>query len=203
MGEFNLSNLLAVIGVAGATGIDFDETLRVVSELHAVAGRMEVVSGRTGPLAIVDYAHTPDALALTLGALQSVTQHRGGKLWCVFGCGGERDKGKRPKMAAVAGQLADIVVVTSDNPRTESAKSIINDILAGAVKPFHNIEDRAEAIQFAIARAQPEDTVLIAGKGHETYQLRGETRLPFNDATQARLALHRRSGNGNTGDANV
>jgi UDP-N-acetylmuramoyl-L-alanyl-D-glutamate--2,6-diaminopimelate ligase len=202
IGEFNLSNLLAVIAVAGAMGVGFSEIINLIPELHAVAGRLEVVSGAAGPLAIVDYAHTPDALALTLGALHSATGIKGGNLWCVFGCGGERDKGKRPRMAAVAERLADIVVVTSDNPRTESEKNIIDDILAGASRPFHKIEDRAEAIRFAIVRAQPNDTVLIAGKGHETYQIKGKTRLPFDDAAQVRLALHSRAANDKDGDKN-
>ncbi|RLA44311.1 MAG: UDP-N-acetylmuramoyl-L-alanyl-D-glutamate--2,6-diaminopimelate ligase [Gammaproteobacteria bacterium] len=193
IGEFNLSNLLAVIAVACATGLQLGDVVDAVAKLRPVAGRLEVVSDDSRPLVIVDYAHTPDALEKVLATLGPTTRNTAGsKLWCVFGCGGERDRGKRPEMGAVAERLADEVVVTSDNPRGEAPAKIISDILAGASRPFHSIEDRAEAIHFAIVHAAPADTVLIAGKGHEEYQITGDNRLPFVDAAQARLALRSR-----------
>ena len=209
IGEFNLSNLLAVIAVACATGLQLGDVVDAVAKLRPVAGRLEVVSDDLRPLVIVDYAHTPDALKKVLTTLGPTTRNTaGGKLWCVFGCGGERDRGKRPEMGAVAERFADEVVVTSDNPRGEAPAAIISDILAGASRSLHSIEDRAEAIHFAIVHSAPADTVLIAGKGHEDYQLTGDNRLPFVDAAQARLALRSRdtdsgasgkSGNGRRG----
>jgi UDP-N-acetylmuramoyl-L-alanyl-D-glutamate--2,6-diaminopimelate ligase len=193
IGEFNLGNILAVISVACASGQEFGAVIEAVTELVPVAGRLEVISSGAGPMVVVDYAHTPDALAKALGALRSIhNQAQGQKLWCVFGCGGGRDKGKRPEMAAIAELLADEVIVTSDNPRHEKPADIIGDILSGTKRPFHSIEDRAEAIRFAISNALPEDTILIAGKGHEDYQITGDKRLPFSDSAHARLALRNR-----------
>lgn len=208
IGEFNLSNLLAVIGAGCASGFALAEVVAAAGLLSAVAGRMEVIS-KGGPLVVVDYAHTPDALAKALEALRGFGGNElAGKLWCVFGCGGDRDKGKRPEMAAVAVRIADEVVVTTDNPRGEAPAVIIDDVLAGvagvhgrtvaANTSLHRIEDRAEAIRFAIVNAASNDTVLIAGKGHEDYQLIGGKRLPFSDSAQARLALRDR-GEGNDG----
>ncbi len=202
IGEFNLSNMLAVITVACASGLKLDAVLAAVEALAPVPGRLEVIRHRVGPMVVIDYAHTPDALAKALTALRfadnssarSKSAHGkspSGKLWCVFGCGGDRDKGKRPEMAAAAEQLADEVVVTSDNPRNEAPAAIIDDILSGTDQAFHRYEDRAKAIRFAIDNADPADTVLIAGKGHEDYQITGENRLPFSDAAEARLALQR------------
>lgn len=207
VGEFNLSNLLAVMTTACASGLAFDEVVPALSQLRPVPGRLELINEGAGPRVVIDYAHTPDALSNTLSALRYIaasstatrssrasSRDASPKLWCVFGCGGDRDKGKRPAMAVVAGELADEVVVTSDNPRNEAPEAIIDDILAGANRLFHRIEDRAEAIAFAISHAGPQDTVLIAGKGHEDFQISGESRLPFSDAAQARLALRLREG---------
>ena len=137
---------------------------------------------------VVDYAHTPAALA---AALAAVREHFAGRLWCVFGCGGDRDRGKRPEMGAAAAGGADTVVVTSDNPRGEAPDAIIDDILAGlpAGAPVHRLADRAEAIRFAVARARAGDAVLVAGKGHEAEQIIGDRRLPFSDRDQVRQAL--------------
>lgn len=209
IGEFNLSNLLAVIGAGCASGFELAEVVAVAGLLSAVAGRMEVISN-AGPLVVIDYAHTPDALAKALGALRSCSaSEQAGKLWCVFGCGGDRDKGKRPEMAAVAVRIADEVVVTSDNPRGEAPTRIIDDMLAGVTDvdgstaaghiSLHRIEDRAEAIRFAIVNAASNDTVLIAGKGHEDYQIIQGKRLPFSDSAEARLALRGRGEEGNDG----
>jgi UDP-N-acetylmuramoyl-L-alanyl-D-glutamate--2,6-diaminopimelate ligase len=191
LGEFNLANLLAAIAVLGAQGISVEKILPVVPALQPVRGRMEIVSSGTGPLTVVDYAHTPDALE---NALQAVRRHCKGKLWCVFGCGGDRDKGKRALMGKVASDFADEVLVTSDNPRSEEPAAIIADILAGAGEDHVvAVEDRKGAIERAIAQAGSEDCVLIAGKGHEQYQRVGDQSLPFDDAAQARLALNKRA----------
>ncbi len=207
IGEFNLSNLLAVIGAGCASGFALAEVVAAAGLLSAVAGRMEVIS-QVGPRVVVDYAHTPDGLAKALQALRGFAgKELAGKLWCVFGCGGDRDKGKRPEMAAVAARIADEVIVTTDNPRSEAPAAIIDDILAGVTgvhdpvavsTSLRRIDDRAEAIRFAIVNAASHDTVLIAGKGHEDYQLIKGEQLPFSDSAQARLALRGR-GEGNDG----
>ncbi|MCW8196527.1 UDP-N-acetylmuramoyl-L-alanyl-D-glutamate--2,6-diaminopimelate ligase [Proteobacteria bacterium 005FR1] len=191
LGDFNLSNLLGVIAVCCAQGKKLNQVLEAISELKPVAGRMEQVS-KGDIQVIVDYAHTPDSLEQALKALRP---HTRGKLYCVFGCGGDRDSGKRPLMAAVAEQFADQVIVTSDNPRTESQERITADIRAGFKSPEAAIyvEDRRAAIEQAINSAQSGDCVLIAGKGHETYQQVGENRLPFSDVKHARLALQARN----------
>ncbi|MEZ5480708.1 MAG: UDP-N-acetylmuramoyl-L-alanyl-D-glutamate--2,6-diaminopimelate ligase [Porticoccaceae bacterium] len=189
LGEFNLSNLLAIIAAACMQGFALEDVLAAVPKLQPIPGRMEQVVPKGRPQIVVDYAHTPDALKQVLLALR---MHCEGKLWCVFGCGGDRDQGKRPLMGEVASQLADHVIVTSDNPRGESAIAIIDAIVAGTDGRAKIRVDRAEAIEYAVVRAALEDTVLLAGKGHETYQVIGETRLPFSDITQARLALRRR-----------
>lgn len=188
LGDFNLSNLLGVIAVCCAQGAKLDEVLKAVPALKPVAGRMEKVSGAAQLNVIVDYAHTPDSLEQALKALRA---HVRGRLICVFGCGGDRDRGKRPLMGAIAEKLADCVIVTSDNPRTETQKNIAADIRGGLDHPEAAlfIDDRGEAINQAVRLAQSGDCVLIAGKGHETYQQVGENRLPFSDVKQARLAL--------------
>jgi UDP-N-acetylmuramoyl-L-alanyl-D-glutamate--2,6-diaminopimelate ligase len=196
LGEFNLGNLLAVIGVACVNGFALADVVGAIEKLRPVPGRLEVINSAPGPLVIVDYAHTPDALAKTLAVLRSLSnQTGGGKLWCVFGCGGQRDRGKRPEMGAVAAKLADVTVVTSDNPRNEDPQNIIDDILAGASPPYKVIEDRAAAIKFAINSAKAEDIVLIAGKGHEQTQLILGKSEPFSDTEHARLALHHKPEN--------
>lgn len=186
LGEFNLSNVLAVIIAAVNTGLPIEDVLQAVTTLKTVSGRMERLPSNTGVTAVVDYAHTPDALEQ---ALRAMRQHTSGKLWCVFGCGGDRDQGKRPQMGEVAQRYADHVVVTSDNPRNEVPAEIINEVLSGIDRPTLVEEDRATAIGFAIAEAAVGDSVLVAGKGHEDYQQIGEDRLPFSDIKQVRLAL--------------
>lgn len=190
LGEFNLGNLLAVVAAACAQGFTLPQVLAAVPRLTAVPGRMQLVDPHQRPMVVVDYAHTPDALHQALVALRS---HCVGALWCVFGCGGDRDRGKRAQMGAIADELADRVVITSDNPRGEKPQRIIDDILEGIRSGNAQVmADRREAIRYAILTAQPGDMVLIAGKGHETYQWVGENRWPFSDMAEARLALRAR-----------
>ncbi len=188
IGAFNLANLLAVVAAACAQGFALDAVLAAVPRLRAAPGRMEEVGA--APRVVVDYAHTPDALAQVLAALRTATR---GRLWCVFGCGGDRDRGKRPQMGAIAGQGADRLVLTSDNPRGEDPQSILDEILIGLpTRSRHAVAvmpDRRQAIEHAIAAAAPEDCVLIAGKGHETWQEIRGVRWPFDDAAVARAAL--------------
>jgi len=201
LGQFNLSNLLAVIGVICWQGFSLSDVLAAVAKLAPVDGRMQVVSVDAGsniselsntlPSVVVDFAHTPDALEKALVTMSELTQ---GKLWCVFGCGGERDQGKRPEMSKVACQFADHVVVTSDNPRSENPKEIIADIMQGFEDQtdVQTLADRQQAIQYAITQASTNDCVLIAGKGHEQYQDINGTKFPFCDVREARLALRQR-----------
>lgn len=190
LGEFNLSNLLAAIAAVTLSGQNFSAVVAACASLQPITGRMQRVEHHSDIDVVIDYAHTPDALEK---ALQAMRIHCAGKLWCVFGCGGDRDKGKRPQMGKIAAQLADFTVVTSDNPRGESAQAIIDDILSGSSIDVLVEADRADAIALAIGSAQPGDSILIAGKGHEQYQQIGIERLPFDDASQARLALSRRA----------
>jgi len=196
LGEFNVANVLGVIGVLRALGESLAEALSACASLTAVPGRMQMVMSSLvpAPLAVVDYAHTPDALKNALVALRPVVQARGGRLWCVFGCGGSRDALKRPLMGAMASQYADEVVLTSDNPRNESPSLILSQILAGVAKQdgVAVIENRAEAIDHALLRAANEDVILLAGKGHETTQEVAGVKTPFDDAQAARSALDRR-----------
>lgn len=180
IGDFNVSNLLAVIGVLGARGYSPTAIGRRVGQLKNVKGRMDCVELPNDALAIIDYAHTPDALENVLRALRA---HCSGNLFCVMGCGGDRDNGKRPQMGDIASRLADVVVVTDDNPRTEPAAQIIDQILAGIKDRSHTtaISDRREAINFALQQCQPDDIVLIAGKGHENYQEINGVRHTFSD----------------------
>ncbi|MEJ2416925.1 MAG: UDP-N-acetylmuramoyl-L-alanyl-D-glutamate--2,6-diaminopimelate ligase [Exilibacterium sp.] len=201
LGVFNLSNLLAVIATVCAQGCgvnDFENVLQLAARLQPVSGRMDRLLSPSDITVVIDYAHTPDALQQSLVALQKHLQgqrHRG-KLWCVFGCGGDRDRGKRPLMGEIAEKYADTLVVTSDNPRCEEPGRIIEDILTGIKHPTGiDIEvDRAEAIAGAIAMAAPGDCLLIAGKGHENYQQVGNQRLTFCDKEQALRALEIRAG---------
>ena len=186
---FNVSNLIAVAGVLLARGVDFSSLAPVLSRLVPPQGRMQLVGGVCEPLVVVDYAHSPDALAKVLEALRATVHTRGGRLVCVFGCGGDRDPGKRPMMGEIARSLADRVVVTSDNPRSEDPLRIIEAIAAGAGPQAEQVVDRAQALARAIGEAGPDDVVLIAGKGHEPYQEILGQRLPFSDLEQARLAL--------------
>jgi UDP-N-acetylmuramyl-tripeptide synthetase len=186
LGRFNIANALGVLGCLVAHGIDFHEASRLLSRLPPVPGRMEQVADH--PLVVVDYAHTPDALEKVLQALRPVAQRRGGRLTAVFGAGGDRDPSKRPLMGAVAARLADRLVVTSDNPRSEDPLAIIAQIAQGIARAHEREPDRARAIMHALAAADSQDVVLIAGKGHEGYQEIAGTRLPFSDAAHARAA---------------
>ena len=182
LGRFNLSNLLAAIAPILASGYDLNVLAQAVSTLRAVAGRMELFSAAHQASVIVDYAHTPDALNEALSAARF---HCRGQLWCVFGCGGERDVGKRPLMAAAAEAHADQLIITSDNPRSESQKDIAAAMLKGLSQPAHvlQIDDRQQAIQHAMQYAKPDDLIVIAGKGHEDYQIIGQNKVQFSDRT--------------------
>jgi len=197
VGGFNYENVLQVLAVLLCRGVDFDVAARTVSQLSAPPGRLQYVHLNDEsplPAVYVDYAHTPAALA---AALEALRPHVSGRLWCVFGCGGDRDQGKRPEMGEIAGRLADEAVITNDNPRSEDPAVIIAGIEAGMTGPRTVIEDRAAAIAWAIAAAAADDTVLIAGKGHESYQIIGDERLDFSDVQTAGAALHaRRQGEG-------
>ncbi|MEN9227510.1 MAG: UDP-N-acetylmuramoyl-L-alanyl-D-glutamate--2,6-diaminopimelate ligase [Gloeomargarita sp. HHBFW_bins_205] len=191
IGAFNLANTLAAVGAALHLGVTLEQIQQVLPQFPGVPGRMEriQVSPNQDISVVVDYAHTPDGLENCLRAMRPFVP---GRLICVFGCGGDRDRSKRPQMGKIAAELADVVVVTSDNPRTEDPQQIIQDILAGI--PFTPLVwvQRDEAIHQAIQMAQPGDGVMIAGKGHEDYQILGTTKVPFDDREQARLALKRR-----------
>ena len=187
MGEFNVSNLLVALATLLALGYPLEALSAVSGQLQPVCGRMEVFQAAGKPTVVVDYAHTPDALDK---ALLAARLHCQGQLWCLFGCGGDRDTGKRPLMGAIAEQYADRVVVTDDNPRSEEPRTIINDILSGMLDPgmVQAIPGRAEAVTAAIMQAAPQDVILVAGKGHEDYQLVGNRRLDYSDrVTVARL----------------
>jgi UDP-N-acetylmuramoyl-L-alanyl-D-glutamate--2,6-diaminopimelate ligase len=198
VGQFNVSNVLGVMGVLLAKGIEFKQAVESLETLTSVPGRMQQLGGQDTPLVVIDYAHTPDALEKTLATLRQVAQQRGGQLWCVFGCGGDRDPGKRPQMGSVA-QEADHIIVTSDNPRSEEPASILGQIVTGidvnrvAKDALHVVEDRAAAILWAIRHAGKNDVVLLAGKGHEPYQEIKGKKLPFLDADHAALALAARA----------
>ncbi|WP_415844212.1 UDP-N-acetylmuramoyl-L-alanyl-D-glutamate--2,6-diaminopimelate ligase [Stutzerimonas zhaodongensis] len=188
LGRFNVSNVLAAVGALLGMNYPLDEILSVLPKIAGPAGRMQRLGGGDRPLVVVDYAHTPDALEKVLAALRP---HTRGKLVCLFGCGGDRDRGKRALMAQVAERLADHVVVTDDNPRNEDPLQILNEIRAGFVAPDRAafISGRAVAIAACIASSDIDDVVLLAGKGHEDYQeIKGE-RLPFSDLEQASIAL--------------
>ncbi len=187
MGQFNLSNALAVLSVLKLHGVALADALAVFPRLRAVPGRMERIDVGANPLVIVDYAHTPDALEHTLRALRV---HCNGRLWCVFGCGGDRDRTKRPLMGRIAWEHADELVITSDNPRSEPAGAIIDEICTGVPGEGARREpDREQAIRLALGAAGPGDCVLIAGKGHEDYQEANGVRVPFSDAGTARRLL--------------
>lgn len=195
VGEHNAANLMGVLGVLRALGVPLRDALAVCADLPPVPGRMERIECPGAPAVVVDYAHTSDALQKVLVALRPLAAQRSGRLWCVFGCGGNRDAGKRPLMGAAAEAGADHVVLTSDNPRNEEPRSIITQIQRGLQRPAEALiePDRGRAIEQAIASAAPCDVILIAGKGHEDYQEAGGQRRPFSDQAQARLALQRRA----------
>ena len=210
VGEFNVANLLGVIGGLRALGVPLANAAASCTHLGAVPGRMQrvTVGLRPGPQAraataaipevVVDYAHTPDALEKALGALRPFAAQRGGSLWCVFGCGGDRDASKRPLMGAIAERLADHVVLTSDNPRSEAPAFILSQILVGVIghDDVDVIEDRRAAIAYAVATADARDVVLVAGKGHEDYQEVAGVRHPFDDVAVARTLLAARASGG-------
>lgn len=178
-GDFNVSNLLAVAAVLLALEWPAPRIASALSNVAAVPGRMEKFEGSSSqPVVVVDYAHTPDALAQALSALRS---HTTGLLWCVFGCGGDRDKGKRPLMGSVASRLADRIVLTDDNPRSEDPESIIADIVAGISSEYLVVRPRDKAIRETMHRADSGDVVLVAGKGHEDYQQIGSEKFHFSD----------------------
>lgn len=189
IGQFNLSNVLAVLTALCLQEIPFDEVLNTLSVLKPVPGRMQVLGGHGAPLVVVDYSHTPDSLQK---ALQALKHHTTGKLICVFGCGGNRDAAKRPIMASIAEQEADVVVVTNDNPRHEDPEEIARQIMAG-FKEKDRVSvmlDRAKAIKKSIQCATANDCILIAGKGAESYQQIGDTKHPFDDAAEVNRCLN-------------
>ncbi len=209
IGDFNLENLLVASGIARALGIDFDLIARGIALCPQVPGRMERIEGPgpAEPTVLVDYAHTPDAVEKLLRALRPLCQ---GRLIAVFGCGGDRDRAKRPLMAEAVARNADLAIVTSDNPRTEDPTSILADIEVG-LRDLERVEadtlfspetgptgryavlvDRREAIKLAVAQAKASDTVVLAGKGHEDYQIIGHEKFPFDDRDEARRALFER-----------
>ncbi|SFO15182.1 UDP-N-acetylmuramoyl-L-alanyl-D-glutamate--2,6-diaminopimelate ligase [Nitrosospira briensis] len=198
VGSFNASNLLAVLASLLASGIRLPDAVRALQGIRPVAGRMQQIGGGDQPLIMVDYAHTPDALEKVLTTLREIlhadskVDTGSGRLICVFGCGGERDAGKRPLMGGVATRLADEVIITNDNPRTENPDIIISEISAGATADFHIEKDRAAAIRRAINDARKGDVVLIAGKGHEAYQEINGGKIPFSDSEVATRVLMER-----------
>ncbi len=191
VGHFNVSNLLGVLATLRAMGVSFDDAVQACADLLPVPGRMEVVSQEGEPLVIVDYAHTPDALDKVLAALKPIATSRGGQLWCVFGCGGDRDASKRPLMGRVAGQHADRVVVTSDNPRGEDPMAIIEQVCQGLQdRAAVRVDaDRALAIAHTLRDVGAQDVVLLAGKGHEPYQEVQGACMPYSDHAQVAVAL--------------
>jgi UDP-N-acetylmuramoyl-L-alanyl-D-glutamate--2,6-diaminopimelate ligase len=182
VGRFNAENILLTLAALLARDIALEKAARALANVCAPAGRMETFHRQGRAVAVVDYAHSPDALAKALAALR---EHCAGRLWCVFGCGGDRDPGKRPLMGGVVERLADVALVTDDNPRSENGDAIVADILRGFADraAVRVIRDRAEAIRTALSEAQPADVVLIAGKGHEDYQIYGTERRAFSDRT--------------------
>lgn len=205
IGAHNLDNLLLALGCLIALDVDVVDAVRALGATRGAPGRLERVEGLEGVMVLVDYAHTPDALARALAALRPITP---GRLFVVFGCGGDRDRGKRPVMGEAAAKGADVAILTSDNPRTEDPHAILAEIepgvlgagmaragdLAHASRGYDVCEDRREAIRRAITAARPGDTVLIAGKGHEDYQIRGTTKLHFSDREEAGAAIAARGG---------
>lgn len=194
IGKFNLSNLLAVIAALCVGGADLQTVIALIPQLKAAPGRMQTVSlddSEQDIHVLVDYAHTPDALEKTLVAIR---EHTNTRIWTVFGCGGDRDKTKRPLMGRIAEKYSDYIIVTNDNPRSEEPSAIAADIIRGLHNPNGClvIADRAKAIDFAVQQAKPADVILVAGKGHEDYQIFADQTISFSDIKQARLALQRR-----------
>jgi len=198
VGHYNVANVLGVIAALRTRGVPLADAARVCGQLSPVPGRMDSLGDQGQPLVVVDYAHTPDALDKVLAALRPVAQSRGGQLWCVVGCGGDRDASKRPLMAAAAEQGADRLVLTSDNPRSEDPVHILKAMAAGLQRPAQAqlVADRAQAIAQALRQADPADVVLLAGKGHEAFQELQGKRLPFSDREHALTGLQLRSPQG-------
>lgn len=193
LGRFNALNAAAVCVAWHAAGLPFEQAVARLANLRPVAGRMQTIDLIGQPLLVIDYAHTPDALRVVLEALAPIARQRAGKLWLVFGCGGDRDTGKRAAMGAIAEQIADRVALTSDNPRSESPHQILDQIAQGLRSPAWLEElDRAAAIDAVVLAADPSDIVLVAGKGHEDYQEFADRRIAFNDMAVARAALQKR-----------
>jgi len=191
VGKFNASNMLGALAVLLVSGIPVHDAIHSLSKVQPAAGRMQRLGSEHQPTVIVDYAHTPDALEKVLQALREVSSESGGKLICVFGCGGDRDRGKRAMMGVVAERFSDHCIVTSDNPRSEDPRSIIAEIVSGMKGENHEVMiERADAIKSAIGRARMNDTVLIAGKGHEDYQEIAGVRHRFSDVLVAQQALN-------------
>jgi len=192
LGEFNISNVLAVVIAMQQCGVAVEHSLKLLANLTPIPGRMQTFGGGKQALVVVDYSHTPDALQQALETLRS---HTSGKLWCVFGCGGDRDQGKRAQMGQVAERFSDQVIITNDNPRTEPPEVIVDAIKEGLICPWAvEVElDRGAAIAHAIDCADPGDVVLIAGKGHEPYQIIGAEKLPFSDIQQVKTFTQRKT----------
>jgi len=194
-GLFSIYNALAALAIGIGENIDLDTCIRALESTKGVAGRFEVVERE--PLIIVDYAHTPDGLSNVLNAARKVVPE-GGKLICVFGCGGDRDATKRPKMGKIAEDLADKVIITSDNPRSEDPQQVITDILTG-IKSLYSEKisveiDRKLAIELAIKNSSQNDVIVIAGKGHEDYQILKDKTIHFDDREEAKLAFKKIKG---------
>jgi UDP-N-acetylmuramyl-tripeptide synthetase len=190
VGRFNAYNLLAVLATLLASDVSLADAVKALSILKPVAGRMQQYGGGALPLVVIDYAHTPDALEQVLKSLRAQTK---GQLVCVFGCGGDRDSGKRPLMGKVASELADKVIVTSDNPRSELPAGIIKAVMNGVKQNAISIENRSDAIDHAIKNAQAGDVILLAGKGHENYQEIAGVKYPFSDIEKAQQFLQERA----------
>ena len=188
LGRFNVANALSVLATLLISRFSFEDAIKSLSDIHSVDGRVEIISEDNKPVVVVDYAHTEQGLS---AVCQLAREHFTGDVWCVFGCGGDRDRSKRPLMAKVAEKYADKIVVTTDNPRHEDPQEIINEVMAGfdSTENVEAVLDRRQAIDIAITNAQPGDVVLLAGKGHETGQIVGDDILPFDDAEQASVAV--------------
>ena len=191
LGRFNVSNLLGVLATMMASGVPFAQATGALARIVPVPGRLERIGGDGQPLVVVDYAHSPDAFQQVAHVLKNLAAAGSGRLCVVFGCGGDRDRGKRPLMGAIASRHADRIIVTSDNPRGEDPNAIISEIVAAITVAYEVIADRRAAIAAAVASARAGDVVLLAGKGHETFQEIGGEKLPFSDSLEARLALGR------------
>ncbi|VAW55484.1 UDP-N-acetylmuramoylalanyl-D-glutamate--2,6-diaminopimelate ligase [hydrothermal vent metagenome] len=188
LGRFNVSNALAVLSTLLISQFSLENAIRSLTAIRSVDGRVEIIAEDDKPVVVVDYAHTEQGLA---AVSRSMRDHFSGKIWCVFGCGGDRDRSKRPLMAKVAEEFADKIIVTTDNPRHENPQSIIDEVLTG-FSSLENVEailDRRQAIDVAISNAQPGDVVLLAGKGHETSQIVGDVHIAFDDRRVAREFL--------------